>query len=86
MISKANNTFEKQIRIPILARERPNPPFTPPHNATSPANGAGLGFDFHSRYSNVKGRVMSGPQMIAWYEKVFESVKTRYRKLATYSR
>ena len=86
MISKANSNFEKQIRIPILAKEKPrSSAFTPPHTSAI-TNGSGAGYDLHPRYGNVKGRSMSGSQMISWYEKVFESVKTRYRKLAMHSR
>ncbi|KAH8120512.1 hypothetical protein DFH11DRAFT_1539623 [Phellopilus nigrolimitatus] len=86
LMHRATINFERQIRIPVLGREKPRALFTPPQVMYSPSNISGLGFDFHKSMADGKGRLMSGEQMISWYEKVLESVKARYRKLQRFSR
>lgn len=85
LMVRATNNFERQIRIPVLAKDKPKPAFTPPQSSNSPSTLNGLGFDFH-RVQEGNRRNMTGEQVIGWYEKVLESVKARYRKLQRFSR
>lgn len=87
LMVRATNNFERQIRVPILAKDKHRGLFT--SHVGSPSSVNGLGFDFHNQSrlaGDGKNRIMTGEQMINWYDKVLESVKARYRKLQRFSR
>lgn len=87
LMVRATNNFERQIRVPVLAKDKHRGLFT--SHVGSPSSVNGLGFDFHNQSrlaGDGKNRIMTGEQMINWYDKVLESVKARYRKLQRFSR
>ncbi|KAL5535244.1 SSK2 [Sanghuangporus sanghuang] len=86
LMTRATNNFERQIRVPVHGREKQKGYTSVSQVANSPSSMNGLGFDFQRSMAESKGKLMTGEQMISWYEKVLESVKARYRKLQRFSR
>lgn len=83
---RATNNFNRQTRVPVLGKDKNKAHAITSQVTHSPSNINGLGFDFQKSMVEGKGRLMTGEQMISWYEKVLESVKARYRKLQRFAR
>ena len=85
-MTRATINFDRQIRVPVHGREKQKAIPSASQVSGTASNVNGLGFDFQRSMAESKGKIMTGEQMISWYEKVLESVKARYRKLQRFSR
>ena len=74
------------MRIPELSKDKARNNSILNQVANSPSHISGLGFDFQKSVSDGKRKAMNDEQMIAWYAKVLEGVRARYRKLQQFSR
>ena len=83
---RATNNFDRQIRIPELSKDKARSNGLLNQVTNSPSHISGLGFDFQKSVTNGKRKQMNDEQMIAWYAKVLEGVRARYRKLQRFSR
>ena len=85
LMVRAANNFDRQIRVPVLARDKQKT-FNVSQVSHSPSHISGLGFDFQKSMADGKVKLMNDEQIIAWYAKVLEGVKARYRKLQRFAR
>ena len=83
---RATNNFDRQVRAPVLAKDKLKNNFNISQVSNSPSHISGLGFDFQKSMADGKTKVMNDEQMVAWYAKVLEGVKARYRKLQKFAR